>query len=87
MNAIIYSKDNCPYCVQAKKLLDSKNIVYQEMIISPGFNEKPLKPNQQYTTREELLEKLPNAKSVPQIWLNSSYIGGYDELSAFFQNQ
>ena len=87
MNAIIYTKDNCPFCVQAKALLDSKHIAYQEMIISPGFNEKPLKTNQQYTTREYLLEQLPNAKSVPQIWLNNSYIGGYSELSAFFANQ
>lgn len=84
MQAEIYTKTNCPYCVKAKALFDEKGIRYNEYIISPGFGEKPLAENQQYVTRDALLEKAPNAKTVPQIWLEGSYIGGYTELAAFF---
>ena len=85
MNAVIYSKPNCRHCDRAKALFESNNVKYQEMIVSPGFNEDDLKPHQQYVTLEQLLEQAPNAKTVPQIWLNNSYIGGYTELESFFK--
>ena len=85
MKAEIYTKTDCPYCVKAKALLGDKGIAYQEFIISPGFGEKTLGPNQSYVSKAELLEKAPNAKTVPQIWMEGSYIGGYTELDAFFK--
>lgn len=85
MKAEIYSKPNCPYCVKAKYLLEKHNIEYQEYIISAGFGEELLKENQQYVTREQLLEVAPNAKTVPQIWLEGNYIGGFTELDSFFK--
>lgn len=87
MHAEIYTKPNCPYCVRAKALFNEKGITYKEYIISPGFGEKPLSENQVYVTRETLLEKIPAAKTVPQIWLEGSYIGGYTELDAFFSKK
>lgn len=68
MQAIIWSKYNCHYCESAKKLLESKGIPYEERKIGDGY------------TKEELLEAVPNAKSVPQIFLNDEYVGGYTEL-------
>lgn len=85
MKAEIYTKENCPYCVRAKELLAIKKIEYREFIISPGYDEKPLTETQQYVTKDQLLEKAPNARTVPQIWLEGSYIGGYTELAAFFK--
>jgi len=89
LTATIYSKDICPFCVKAKNLLAIKGISYDEYIISSGVNEAELGPNQYYATLEELLEKVPTARSVPQIWLNdgskSTYIGGFTELEAFFR--
>lgn len=83
MKATIYSKENCPYCTRAKALMDKLGIAYEEHIIGqPGS--KTLKENQRWTTREELLEKAPNAKTVPQIWVDGEYIGGYTELSVRF---
>jgi len=87
MKAEIYTKTNCPYCVRAKALFNEKGIDYNEYIISPGFGESELSENQRYVTREALLEKAPNAKTVPQIWLEGNYIGGYTELAAFFNRQ
>jgi glutaredoxin 3 len=84
MNAEIYTKDNCSYCVRAKDLFKKHNIGYKGFIISPGFGERKLEENQVYTTREDLLEKAPLARTVPQIWLDGNYIGGYTELEAFF---
>jgi glutaredoxin 3 len=85
MKAEIYTKTNCPYCVRAKELFKVKGIEYKEYIISAGFGEKPLLEGQHYVSREALLEKAPQAKTVPQIWLEGNYIGGYTELASFFE--
>jgi glutaredoxin 3 len=85
MQAEIYTKSNCSYCVKAKALLNSKGIEYKEFIISAGINEHAPTSNQFYVSREYLLEKAPGAKTVPQIWLEGNYVGGYTELAAFFE--
>ena len=72
MKAIIYTKENCTHCQKAKQLFDSKQIEYHELLIGRDI------------TREQVLEQLPHAKTLPQIWLDNSYIGGFSELSAFF---
>jgi glutaredoxin 3 len=82
MKAEIYTKLNCPYCTKAKELLNDKGIEYHEYLISPGFGEKGHK-NQSYVTRDDLLQKLPTAKTVPQIWLDEQHIGGYTDLVEF----
>lgn len=82
MKAEIYSKTMCPYCVRAKNLLKELNIPYVEYIISAGMGEGPPEANQQYVTRETLLERFPAAKTVPQIWIDGEHVGGWDELSA-----
>jgi glutaredoxin len=68
MKAIIWSKYNCPYCDQAKALLTSKGIEFEERKIGDGF------------TKEELLEAVPTARTVPQIFLDGELIGGFNEL-------
>lgn len=73
--AIVWSKDHCPYCVNAKKLLDIKGIAYEERNISQGE-----------WTREQLLEAVPNARTVPQILLDDKLIGGFDNLKEYFEN-
>lgn len=70
MKAIIWSKYHCPYCDQAKALLTSKGIQFEEKKIGDGY------------TKEELLEAVPNARTVPQIFLDGELIGGFTELKA-----
>jgi glutaredoxin len=66
--AVIWSKDSCPFCVQAKALLESKGIKYEERNVSQDW------------TREQLLEAVPNARTLPQIFLDQELVGGFTEL-------
>jgi glutaredoxin len=75
MTAIVWSKDNCPYCDQAKALLTQKGIKYEERKIGDGYS------------KEELLEAVPNARTVPQIFLDGNLIGGFTELKQHLQGQ
>lgn len=68
MRAIVWSRDDCPYCVQAKTLLTEKNIEFEERKIGDGY------------TKEQLLEAVPTAKTIPQIFLDGEYVGGFKEL-------
>ena len=72
MKAIVWSKDHCPYCVQAKTLLEQKGIEFEERKIGDG------------QTKEQLLEAVPDARTVPQIFLNDELVGGFTELRAKF---
>jgi glutaredoxin 3 len=69
INAEVWSQENCPACTEAKRLLDQHAIRYSErMLMVNGY------------TKEDLLAKVPNARSVPQIFLDNKYIGGLPEL-------
>lgn len=71
--AIVWSKDACPFCVQAKALLKLKGIEVEERNISEDW------------TREQLLEAVPTARTLPQIFLDDEYIGGFTELKKHLQ--
>jgi glutaredoxin 3 len=68
MKAIVWSKDQCPYCVQAKSLLESRGIEYEERNVSKDW------------TREQLLEAVPTARTLPQIFMGEELVGGFTEL-------
>ena len=72
--AIVWSKDACPFCVQAKALLESKGIEFEERNIMKGT-----------WTKDQLLEAVPNARTLPQIFLDDNYIGGFTELRKHLQ--
>ena len=74
MNVVVYSKDNCAYCVSAKSLLIAKNIPYIERKLNEDF------------TREWLLENYSAAKSFPVIVVDGFYIGGYNKLTEYLVN-
>jgi glutaredoxin 3 len=73
MKATVWSKYHCPYCDQAKALLNQKGIQFEEKKIGDGY------------TREDLLEAVPNARTVPQIFLDDKLIGGFTELRQHLQ--
>jgi glutaredoxin len=73
MKAVVWSKDSCPFCDQAKGLLKMKGIEFEEKKIGHGF------------TREDLLEAVPTARTVPQIFLDEELIGGFTELKKHLQ--
>ena len=73
-SVVVWSKDNCPYCKRAMLLLDNYSIKYEVRKIGEGW------------TKEQLLEAVPNARTVPQIIINDEVIGGYDDLSSYIEN-
>lgn len=73
MKAVVWSKNQCPFCDQAKALLKSKNIEFEEKKIGEGYS------------KEDLLEAVPTARTVPQIFLDEQLIGGFTELRAHLQ--
>jgi glutaredoxin len=70
MKATVWSKYNCPYCDQAKALLKMKGIAFEEKKIGDGY------------TKEDLLEAVPTARTVPQIFIEDELVGGFTELKA-----
>lgn len=75
MKAVVWSKYHCPYCDQAKALLKQKGIEFEEKKIGDGY------------TKEELLEAVPTARTVPQIFLDDKLIGGFTELKKLLEQE
>lgn len=67
----IYTKFGCPYCYRAKNLLDSKGVAYTEHDITMGG-----------AKRDEMMERAPMARTVPQIFIGDTHIGGSDDLAS-----
>ncbi len=72
---IVWSRYHCPYCDQAKTLLKQKGIEFEERKIGDGW------------TKEELLENIPTARTVPQIIIDGELIGGFTELKKLFESK
>ena len=64
----VYTTRWCGYCVRAKALLDSKGLPYEEISLDddPGFRRN--------------LHELTGGRTVPQILIDGTPIGGYTEL-------
>ncbi len=67
----IYTKFGCGYCFRAKQLLDRKGAEYNEHDVTLGGPKK-----------DEMLSRAPDARTVPQIFIGDTYVGGSDELTA-----
>ncbi len=68
---IMYSTHVCPYCLAAERLLRNKGVTEIDKIM---VDREPQK-------RTEMTEKT-GRRTVPQIFINTQYVGGYDELKA-----
>ena len=69
----IYGKPQCPFCDKAKALCERMELKYTYKLLGADF------------TREELLETFPGARTVPQIIVNGTKIGGYTELVNYIE--
>ncbi|HIJ83425.1 MAG: grxC [Magnetococcales bacterium] len=65
----IYSTTVCPYCVRAKMLLDKKKVTYREYNLTKNPE-----------LRDEMLKRANGKKTVPQIFINGTHVGGCDDL-------
>jgi glutaredoxin 3 len=73
MNIVIYTKSGCPNCVTAKRLLDDKGIGYDVFDM-----DNPV-------IREIFTEKYPEARQMPQIFIEGQRVGGLAGLQAALQ--
>lgn len=67
----IYTKQTCPYCINAKHLLEQKGVTYNEFDVTK-MSEEAL---------EEVAIKTNNYRTVPKIFIDDTFIGGFDNLN------
>ncbi len=66
---LIYSSNICPYCIAAKRIFESLDLNFKEIIIDNSPD-----------TKKEMIEKSHGRKTVPQVFIGNTHIGGYDDL-------
>ena len=67
----LYTSQICPYCARAKSLLKKKGAAFEEIDVS--FDA---------AARDEMLARSGGARTVPQIFIGDTHVGGCDELYA-----
>ena len=70
-NIVIYTSAMCGFCARAIRLLDSKQIAYQEVDVT-------LQP----TLRQEMRSRSNGRTSVPQIFVDDKHLGDCNEVYA-----
>ena len=70
-NVLMYSSQVCPYCRMAEKLLATKGVTEIEKVLID------LDPSK----REEMMQRT-GRRTVPQIYIGDTHVGGFDDLSA-----
>jgi len=76
MEIIVYSKNNCVYCVKAKSLLKNLGLSYTE------------KKMEDFKSTEAMLEDIgKQVRTMPQIKIDGKLIGGFNQLVEFFADQ
>lgn len=71
----IYTKDNCPWCIKAKKLLDDVGVKYTVLNLGIDYTKEEL--------RELIGSNLP--LTVPQVFVYDKRIGGYEDLADYME--
>ncbi|MES2489098.1 glutaredoxin 3 [Stenotrophobium rhamnosiphilum] len=66
----MYSTGMCPFCVMAKRLLSQKGVAVDEIRV-----------DEDQSRREEMM-RITGRRTVPQIFVGETHVGGYDDLSA-----
>lgn len=70
----IYTSPLCGYCHAAKRLLNGKGVSFSEIDISADP-----------ALRQEMMQRANGRRTVPQIFVGQTHVGGYDDLNALDQ--
>jgi len=70
LHITIYTRDNCPNCVSAKRILEAANLKYVDVDIQLGDR------------LANFLKEFPDARQMPQIFINDQRVGGVEGLKA-----
>lgn len=68
MKITIYGKTRCTFCTSAKQLCEQKGLDYEYLLLDADYK------------AEELFEKVPNARTFPQIFIDDNPVGGFQEF-------
>ena len=66
----LYTTSFCPFCIQAKRLLKKRELDFEEINLTGKYDEL------------DALKESTKFRTVPQIFVKETFIGGYEELSA-----
>lgn len=80
MTFTVYSKPACSFCDKAKALLSANGINYKEKVFDVG---QPKVEGKEYVDLTAFKQSYPEVKSVPQIFVEGTRIGGFTELTQF----
>jgi len=67
---VVYTTNYCPYCFQAKDLLKRKQVPFTEIDVTDNDDER------------ERLTQRTGRRTVPQIFVGDTHVGGFDDLEA-----
>ncbi len=67
---VIYTMPACPYCISAKRLFDAKGVAYEEKLL--GYDDD---------AAWDTLESKTGFKTMPQIFINDQFVGGYNDVA------
>ena len=67
----IYTTPYCGYCAMAKRLLDRKGVAYREIDVSADPE-----------LRAAMVQRANGRRTVPQIFIGATHVGGSDDLHA-----
>lgn len=73
MKLRIVGKNDCPWCVLAKELAEKHGVEYVYQTLYEDISV------------QDLLEEVPNASTVPVIFVDSEHIGGYQALERMLE--
>ena len=68
VEVVVYTTTSCPYCVQAKRLLDRKGVTYRVIDVTDDAEK-----------RAEMMQA-SGRRTVPQVFIAAQPIGGFEEL-------
>jgi glutaredoxin 3 len=68
LHITVYTRDNCPNCVSAKRILEAANLKYVDVDIQLGDR------------LANFLKEFPDARQMPQIFINDQRVGGVEGL-------
>lgn len=74
MKVEIFGKEWCAYCDRAKELLDERKVPYEFYDVENSVRH-----------HKEMMTRNPDAKTVPQVFIDGKLVGGYDQLRARFK--
>ncbi len=67
----IYTKATCGYCMMAKRVLARKGVAYEEYPVAADA-----------TKFDEMVRRSGGGRTVPQIFIDGTHIGGFDDMAA-----